>query len=58
MHSTEANGGVCRTLVNINYFNQAQSVALVVFGIIAGLSMRFLHRAKWVLAAGLAVRLL
>nr|VWP00768.1 C3H1-type domain-containing protein [Ganoderma boninense] len=46
------------SLVNITYFNQAQSVALVVFGIIAGLSMRFLHRAKWVLAAGLAVRLL
>ncbi|KAM5541824.1 hypothetical protein V8D89_004553 [Ganoderma adspersum] len=46
------------SLVDITYFNQAQSVALVVFGILGGLSMTFLRRAKWVLAAGLAVRLL
>ena len=30
----------------------------LVFGILGGLSMTFLRRAKWVLAAGLAVRLL
>ena len=46
------------SLVDVTYFNQAQSVALVVFGILGGLSMTFLRRAKWVLAAGLAVRLL
>ena len=45
------------SLVDVTYFNQAQSVALVVFGILGGLSMTFLRRAKWVLAAGLAVRL-
>ena len=46
------------SLLNVTYFNQTQSVALTVFGIIAGLSMRFLHRYKWVLVAGLSVRLL
>ena len=46
------------SLLDTTYFNQAQSVALTVFGIVAGLSMRFLHRYKWVLVAGLAVRLL
>ena len=44
------------SLVDVTYFNQAQSVALV-FGIL-GVSMTFLRRAKCVLAAGLAVRLL
>ena len=46
------------SLLDVTYFNQTQSVALTVFGIIAGLSMRFLHRYKWLLVAGLAVRLL
>ena len=46
------------SLLNVTYFNQTQSVALTVFGIVAGLSMRFLHRYKWVLVAGLSVRLL
>ena len=46
------------SLLNVTYFNQTQSVALTVFGIIAGLSMRFLHRYKRVLVAGLSVRLL
>ena len=46
------------SLVNVTYFNQAQSVALTIFGIVAGLSMRFMHRYKWVLVGGLAIRLL
>ena len=58
MGSTEANGGTCRTLVNINYFNQAQSVALTVFGITAGILMRFTHHYKIILIVGLAIRLL
>jgi len=32
--------------VNATYFIQVQSVALTFFGILAGLSMRFLHRYK------------
>ena len=58
MGSVEANGGTCRTLVNINYFNQAQSVALTVFGITAGILMRFTHHYKIILIVGLAIRLL
>ena len=50
--------GRCRTLVNINYFNQAQSVALTVFGITAGIVMRFTHHYKILLIVGLAIRLL
>ena len=46
------------SLLNVTYFNQTQSVALTVFGIGAGVSMRFLHRYKWLLVAGLSVRLL
>ena len=46
------------SLVDTNYFNQTQSVALTVFGIVAGVCMRFLHRYKWLLVAGLSVRLL
>ncbi len=46
------------SLVNVTYFNQVQSVALVVFGILGGLSMRYLHSAKWVLIGGLGIRLL
>ncbi|KAG1814292.1 MFS general substrate transporter [Suillus subaureus] len=45
------------SLVNATYFIQVQSVALTFFGILAGLSMRFLHRYKYVLIIGLVVRL-
>ncbi|KAG2072951.1 MFS general substrate transporter [Suillus decipiens] len=45
------------SLVNATYFIQAQSVALTFFGILAGLSMRFLHRYKYVLVIGLVIRL-
>ncbi|OJA19063.1 hypothetical protein AZE42_09040 [Rhizopogon vesiculosus] len=45
------------SLVNATYFIQTQSVALTLFGIIAGVSMRFLHRYKYVLVVGLIVRL-
>ncbi|KAM5539164.1 hypothetical protein V8D89_007037, partial [Ganoderma adspersum] len=46
------------SLLDATYFNQTQSVALTVFGIVAGISMRFLHRYKWLLVVGLSVRLL
>ncbi|OBZ77205.1 Siderophore iron transporter 3 [Grifola frondosa] len=46
------------SLVNATYFAQTQTVALTVFGILAGLSMRFLHRYKYVLIVGLCIRLL
>ncbi|KAI0742084.1 drug:h+ antiporter [Daedaleopsis nitida] len=46
------------SLINVTYFNQTQSVALTVFGILAGVAMRFLHRYKWVLVVGLSIRLL
>ncbi|OAX34932.1 MFS general substrate transporter [Rhizopogon vinicolor AM-OR11-026] len=45
------------SLVNATYFIQTQSVALTLFGIIAGVSMRYLHRYKYVLVIGLIVRL-
>ncbi|KAG2338806.1 drug:h+ antiporter [Suillus weaverae] len=45
------------SLVNATYFIQTQSVALTFFGILAGLSMRFLHRYKYVLVIGLVIRL-
>ncbi|KAG1847454.1 major facilitator superfamily domain-containing protein [Suillus tomentosus] len=45
------------SLVNATYFIQVQSVALTLFGILAGLSMRFLHRYKYVLVVGLVIRL-
>jgi MFS family permease len=46
------------SLVNATYFIQVQSVALTFFGILAGLSMRFLHRYKYVLVIGLVIRLI
>ena len=46
------------SLLNVTYFYQTQYVALSVFGVIAGVSMRFLRRYKWVLIAGLCIRLL
>ncbi|KAG2353161.1 major facilitator superfamily domain-containing protein [Suillus spraguei] len=45
------------SLVNAMYFVQVQSVALTFFGMLAGLSMRFLHRYKYVLVIGLVIRL-
>ncbi|KAG2045784.1 hypothetical protein BDR06DRAFT_1015289 [Suillus hirtellus] len=44
------------SLVNATYFIQTQSVALTFFGILTGLSMRFLHRYKYVLVIGLVIR--
>lgn len=35
-----------RSLVDATYFMQTQTVALTFFGIVAGISMRFLHRYK------------
>ena len=46
------------SLINATYFNQTQSVALTVFGIAAGVLMRYVHRYKAILIAGLAIRLL
>ncbi|KAF9443003.1 drug:h+ antiporter [Macrolepiota fuliginosa MF-IS2] len=45
-------------LLNATYFAQTQTVALTVFGILAGLSMHFLHRYKYILIVGLAIHLL
>ena len=45
-------------MLNATYFNQAQSVALTVFGITAGILMRFTHHYKIILIVGLAIRLL
>ncbi|KAG1723279.1 major facilitator superfamily domain-containing protein [Suillus lakei] len=45
------------SLVNATYFIQTQSVALTFFAILAGVSMRFLHRYKYVLVIGLVIRL-
>ncbi|KAF8149148.1 drug:h+ antiporter [Crassisporium funariophilum] len=45
-------------LIHQTYFAQTQTVALTVFGIAAGLSMRFTHRAKPILIVGLAIRVL
>lgn len=44
--------------MNVGYFNQCQSVALTVFGISAGIAMRFVHRYKSLLVVGLSIRLL
>ncbi|KAG9097147.1 hypothetical protein FS749_006973 [Ceratobasidium sp. UAMH 11750] len=41
----------------LNYFSSTQTVALTVFGIVAGAIMRATHRYKWMLVAGLAIRL-
>ncbi|KAG9099375.1 hypothetical protein FRC06_005345 [Ceratobasidium sp. 370] len=41
----------------LNYFSSTQTVALTVFGILAGMIMRVTHRYKWMLVAGLAIRL-
>lgn len=36
----------CRSTVNITYFIQTQTVALTVFGIVAGIIQRFTRRYK------------
>ncbi|KXN88953.1 Siderophore iron transporter 3 [Leucoagaricus sp. SymC.cos] len=46
------------SLLNATYFSRTQTVALTVFGILAGLCMCFIRRYKYVLVAGLAIRLL
>ncbi|PPQ72102.1 hypothetical protein CVT26_006880 [Gymnopilus dilepis] len=46
------------SLLDQTYFSQTQTVALTVFGIAAGIAMRFLHRSKPLLIVGLAIRLL
>lgn len=46
-----------RSLVDANYFSSCVSVALTVFGICAGVYMRFAHRYKWLLVVGLVIRL-
>ncbi|KAK7447416.1 hypothetical protein VKT23_014125 [Stygiomarasmius scandens] len=43
--------------VNSSYFIQTQTVALTIFGIMAGVIMRFTNRYKWLLTIGLAIRL-
>ncbi|KDR72260.1 hypothetical protein GALMADRAFT_253088 [Galerina marginata CBS 339.88] len=45
-------------LIDATYFAQTQTVALTVFGIAAGVGMRFIHRSKPVLIVGVAIRLL
>ncbi|KAF8887863.1 drug:h+ antiporter [Gymnopilus junonius] len=45
-------------LLHMTYFVQTQTVALTVFGIGAGIAMRFVHRSKPLLVVGLAIRLL
>lgn len=46
------------TPVHVNYFAQSQTVALTVFGIMAGFIIRFTRRYKWQLVVGLCIRLL
>ena len=36
----------CRSMEYVFYFGQAQTVGLTVFGILAGVIMRFTHRYK------------
>ncbi|KAH7912676.1 major facilitator superfamily domain-containing protein [Hygrophoropsis aurantiaca] len=45
------------SLVDAVYFMQVQTVALTLFGIIAGVSMHYFHRYKYVLIFGLVIRL-
>ncbi|KAG6908911.1 hypothetical protein DXG01_002792 [Tephrocybe rancida] len=46
------------TVINTTYFTQTQTVALTVFGIAAGIGMRYLRRYKHLLVIGLAIRIL
>ncbi|KAI0742109.1 MFS general substrate transporter [Daedaleopsis nitida] len=45
------------SMTNVFYFGQVQTVGLTVFGLIAGIIMRFTHRYKPLLVTGLAIRL-
>ncbi|RXW16248.1 hypothetical protein EST38_g9606 [Candolleomyces aberdarensis] len=45
-------------LLHSNYFIQSQTVTLTVFAIVAGIILRFFRRYKYVLIAGLSIRLL
>ncbi|KAH8079829.1 drug:h+ antiporter [Cristinia sonorae] len=45
-------------MVNSQYFVHAQSLAMVVFGLVAGVYMRIAHRYKAILIVGLFIRLL
>ncbi|PPQ68692.1 hypothetical protein CVT24_007577 [Panaeolus cyanescens] len=46
------------SLENMTYFSYTQTVSLTVFAIVAGIIMRFTHRAKPLLVIGLSIRLL
>ncbi|KAF9049078.1 ferrichrome-type siderophore transporter [Panaeolus papilionaceus] len=46
------------SLVNMTYFSYTQTLSLTIFAIVAGIIMRFTHRAKPLLIAGLSIRLL
>ncbi|KAJ3548443.1 hypothetical protein NM688_g5297 [Phlebia brevispora] len=46
------------SLIDQTYFSSTQTVALTVFGILAGFVMRFTHEYKWILVVGLCIRLL
>ncbi|KAI9572565.1 MFS general substrate transporter [Boletus coccyginus] len=45
------------SLIDATYFMQTQTVALTLFGILAGVSMHLMHRYKYLLIFGLVVRL-
>ncbi|OSD00087.1 drug:h+ antiporter [Trametes coccinea BRFM310] len=45
------------SMTSVFYFGQVQTLGLTVFGIIAGILMRFLHRYKWILFTGLCIRI-
>ncbi|KAI9060414.1 drug:h+ antiporter [Trametes sanguinea] len=45
------------SLINATYFSQTQTVALTVFGILSGALLHWFRHYKWVLTAGLAIRL-
>ncbi|KAI9069135.1 MFS general substrate transporter, partial [Trametes sanguinea] len=43
------------SMTSVFYFGQVQTLGLTVFGIVAGILMRWLHRYKWILFAGLCI---
>ncbi|KAE9398857.1 drug:h+ antiporter [Gymnopus androsaceus JB14] len=46
------------TVVNQNYFAYTQTLALTIFGILAGFVQAYTRRTKWLLTIGLCIRLL
>ncbi|TFK84888.1 MFS general substrate transporter [Polyporus arcularius HHB13444] len=46
------------SMTNVFYFGQAQTVGLTIFGIVAGVTMRFTQRYKPLLVSGLIIRLI